>query len=95
MATFFSCVFVIAVMAFVTVKFVETNKNDFGYTYLGAFVLWSIIIAVAQAISFVITLAGMLLFDFVPFIFGHWLFWVIIFVSMLPLVVGRLNKDTK
>ncbi|EHI2605514.1 hypothetical protein J9V81_004437 [Salmonella enterica] len=95
MATFLTSVFIIAILALVTTRYVETNKNEFGYTYLGAFVLWSIIIAVAQAISFVISAFAMMLFDFKPDSIGDLILWLIWFYFMLVLVFGCVKKDTK
>lgn len=95
MATFFTCVFLIALVSLVTVSHLGTKKEEFGITFLGAFVAYSIIVAIAQAISFVISFMAMFIFDFKPDSIMDLILVIFWFACLAVICVEAIKRVTK
>lgn len=95
MATFFTCVFLIAVASLVTVSYLGTKKEEFGITYLGAFVFYSILVAIAQAISFVIGCFAVFLFDFKPDSIMDLILMIFWYACLILMCVESFKRVTK
>ncbi|EHM1701829.1 hypothetical protein KDQ70_002896 [Salmonella enterica subsp. enterica serovar Newport] len=95
MAIFFTSLILIVVASLVTVSFLKTDDKEFGYTFLGAFVFYSIVVTIAQVLSFGISMLSMFLFDFKPDSVIDYILLMFWIYCVSVLIIGAVKKDTK
>ncbi|PVO50910.1 hypothetical protein [Salmonella enterica] len=95
MAIFLTSLILIVVASLVTVSFLKVDDKEYGHTFLGAFVFYSIVVTVAQALSFGISMLSMFLFDFKPDSVIDYILLMFWIYCVSVLIIGAVKKGTK
>ncbi|EEZ1009360.1 hypothetical protein E8834_003185 [Escherichia coli] len=92
MTIFLTYLVIITALSMITAYGLSDSNKEKYELFLGAFIGYSAIVVIIEAISFVVALISMILFDVNPEVFGKTCFILILFYLVF-LVLS--NKDTK